>query len=134
MKNFIKKSAILASLLAVNYTYALPPQPAVCPDVNFIKVGSVSNVVLQVNNLWIAGRRNMTYNTTDHWTFLMTNIKAANSTEAYQKALLALTTLTFQLGPISGSEKWLCLYSSDSGNPAYTITTPIALRDALTYV
>lgn len=112
----------------------LPPQPLTCPDVSAIQNVGVSHTTLQIDNRWFAGRRHQAYGTTDLWTFLLGNIVAMTSVDAYNKAVQALPTLTFRMGPFTSSDHWVCLYNTDVHNlPAVAITLPIAFSDAPLY-
>lgn len=109
--------------------------PQFCPDISSIKAVGVSTTVIQVDNVWVSGRRNQLYNTADHWTFLLGNIIAPTANDAYHIAVNALSTLRFQVGPIKQvGGKFVCVYSTAPGYPAVTVTTPIALQQGYGYL
>lgn len=134
-KNLMVSALFLTSIMATSSLYAtLPPLPLKCPGVMSIQSVGVSVNTVKVDNAWFAGRRNQMYDTTDHWTFILGNIQAADTAEAYAKAVLAMVSLNFQVGPQIGSNKWVCLYNTLQGYPAIAITTPIGFHDASHYL
>jgi hypothetical protein len=135
MKLKLNRGLLLSATLLIitNSLYALSPQPENCPEARVIKQVGVSQTVLKVDNSWVAGRRNQRYETHDHWSFVMSNIHAANATDAFHTAQSALRSLNFQVGPVSSGDKWICVYNTIEGYPAYTITTPIALENSKSY-
>lgn len=104
-----------------------PPIPQICPSANAIRTVGVSRNVVQATNngLWIAGRRNQKYGTNNNWTFVLGNIRANNVSDAYDKAVIGLTTLAFQLGPFLAQEHWLCLYNTIEGYMGLAVNPPV---------
>lgn len=134
MKKLFSAASLFFLSTASIAQVSLPPEPLKCPDVSAIQSVGVSHTTLQIDNRWFAGRRHQAYQTSDLWTFLLGNIVAMTSAEAYTKAAEALPTLTFRMGPFTSSDHWVCLYSTDVNNlPAVTVTNPIALSDAPLY-
>lgn len=131
-KYFILTSMLFSlSLPLAHALQAQPPQPQKCPDPAAIRAVGVSRTVLQSSNLWFTGRRHQSYNTRDAWTFVLGNITATSASDAYNKAAVGLTSLSFPLGPIVGPlSKWLCLYTTNEGYTGVAITSPIALTNA----
>ena len=118
----------LTAQLAFAFTAnELPPQPGVCPAVSAIKPIGVSHSTRQVAKMWFAGRRNNLYGTSDQWTFIVGNIAAANTTDAFDKAMVGLKTLSFQTGPFYDVQwnRWFCLYNTNGGLPALAINPPL---------
>jgi len=113
-----------------------PPEPQKCPSEASIKAYGVSRTLISIREgLWTAGRRNFIYDTTDPWSFVMTDIPATTISEGYDKAVIGLSTLQLQLGPtIVQFDKWACLYSTIEGYSAATITPPIVMVDASRYL
>lgn len=130
----MKKLLCLSAACFVTSLFAAVPQPANCPKDAIISKQGVNKVVIKVDNSWIAGRSNMTYNTKEHWSFVITNIRAKDSKDAYKKAKTALKNLTFQSGPLQGpAGKWVCVYNTKKGYPAVALTPPLALTEAVPY-
>lgn len=128
-KNLLMTLSFTLFLLFNDIAQAMvpPPQPQICPSVAAIRSVGVSRTVVQASNngLWIAGRRNQQYGTADHWTFVLGNIVASNISDAYDKAVIGLTTLSFQLGPFLAQEHWLCLYNTVEGYMALAINPTV---------
>lgn len=123
--------SLSAALLLVNPAHAddgFPPPPSVCPNVIALQAVGVSQNVVQDNQrLWYTGRRNQKYATPNNWTFIIGKIPAANTSEAYTKAVIGMNTLSFQLGPFMGPiGKWICLYNTAEAYTAVTVYPPIA--------
>lgn len=136
----MKKSLLISSLIGAVYlspAFALqqPPQPQKCPSASAIQAVGVSRTVIETSNLWFTGRRHQNYDTTDAWTFVLGNIVATGANDAYNKAVVGLTSLSFPTGPMVGPlSKWLCLYTTLEGYTGVAITTPIALNQAQAYL
>jgi hypothetical protein len=111
-----------ASQLAVAAS-TIPPQPSVCPSVAAIKPVGVSQNTRQIQKLWFAGRRNNMYQTADQWTFIVGNIPATNTVDAFQKAMVGLKTLFLQTGPFYDLQwnRWICMYATLGGLPAIAL-------------
>src|SRR5207249_1859529 len=102
-------------LLAFNtQAGSFPPEPQKCPHAAQIKsVGVSHNMVQDSDGLRITGRRNQTYGTGSQWTFILAKIPASSVDHAYNKAVDALNSLTFNLGPVMGPlGKWVCYYNN----------------------
>lgn len=130
----MKKYLPLASLASVVLLVApiaeaqSIPQPQMCPSAaNIRAVGVSRNTIQDGNGLWITGRRNQAYGTTNQWTFLLGNIPASNISDAYNKAAAALPSLILLVGPVKDTlGRWSCVYNTAQGYMAVTITPPIA--------
>lgn len=130
MKKSLRVALTLLSVVTLNSAFALT-LPRDCPDTVEIKAVSVSSNVLKINNVWVAGRRDQTYGTPDHWTFLIANIHAKNAMDAYRKATRAVESVTFQAGPLPVSNnRLMCTYSTVEGYTALAVTPAIGLREA----
>jgi hypothetical protein len=131
-----KKLLMLATtaivLLASPFAMARPPQPSVCPTVSAISTPGVSRNTIEIDQLWFAGRRHMTYQTGNEWTFVMGNIPAVNANDAFLKASDNLITLFLQAGPFFDYEwnRWVCLYATGAGYPAVAMNPPLVSLDA----
>jgi hypothetical protein len=127
-------STILLSLTA-SFAFAatppIPPQPERCPTVAALQAVGVSRQTLMINSLWFAGRRDNVYGTGNHWTFILGNIPANNNSQAYTKAVTAISTLFFQAGPWYEREwnRWTCLYADADGFPAVAFNPPLTSLD-----
>jgi hypothetical protein len=119
---FLILSAVVVSFAAQVASAALPipPQPSICPAVAAIKPVGVSQSTRQILKLWYAGRRSNAYNTQDMWTFIIGNIAATDTVDAFQKAMVGLKTLFLQTGPFYDIQwnRWVCLYGTAGGIPA----------------
>ncbi len=118
-------------LLTINTEAAPFPQPQVCPDVASIQNVGVSHRMVQETSFnWFTGRRDQKYNTDYNWTFLIGKIPAATVDQAYNLAVLGLSSLSFTLGPVIGPlEKWVCYYSNAEGFPAVAVSPPIGFNN-----
>ena len=127
MKTYFFAATILALSLPQLVQAAIPPQPQRCPTAAAIQAVGVSRNMIQDNDgLWVTGRRNQKYGTTDDWTFLIGKFPATTANQAYTKAVTAMTTLNFQMGPLNGPlSKWICWYSTAEGYTATAINPPI---------
>lgn len=117
------------SLFFANSVFADPPLPSNCPSSHAIRAQGVSTRVIKLDGAWIAGRRHLKYNTDNLWTFVLMDIRAASSSDAYDKATKALKSLNFQFGPVIVENRWVCVYNTREGYPGYTINPPIAFED-----
>lgn len=129
MKKYLIASLLPLALFLTNATFAaLTPEPQVCPSEAAIKAVGVSrNTVQDDDGLWLTGRRNQKYGTQDSWTFVIGKIPASTASEAYDKAAVAMPSLSFQFGPLNGPlGKWVCYYSTAQGYTAVAANPPIA--------
>jgi hypothetical protein len=123
-------STVILSL-ATSFAYAvtppIPPQPERCPTVEALQAVSVSRQTIAINSLWFAGRRDNAFGTKNQWTFIIGNITATNNSQAYSKAITALSTLFFQAGPWYEREwnRWVCLYANAQGFPVIAMDPPL---------
>lgn len=128
-KQIFAATALGLCLSLTQIAQAAPtPEPQVCPSVAAIQAIGVSRNVVQDNDgLWMAGRRDQKYNTNNDWTFILGKIPAPTASSAYNRAVVALQSLNFQLGPLNGPlGKWICWYSTSQGFTAVAINPPIA--------
>lgn len=128
VKTIILLTGMLSWFNVVNQAQADQPEPSVCPDVAAIKAIGVSpNAFQNSDQLWLTGRRDQKYGTVNNWTFIIGEIAAVSSTDAYNKATLALNSLKFELGPLKAPlGKWVCFYNTAQAYPAVAIYPPIA--------
>jgi hypothetical protein len=132
------KHIFATALLSLTATFAfavtppIPPQPERCPAVAALQKVGVSRQTLAINSLWFAGRRDNAFGTADQWTFIVGNITATNNSQAYDKAVTALSTLFFQAGPWYEREwnRWVCLYANAQGFPAVAFNPPLTSFNA----
>ncbi len=124
--------SIPLSLLSFNQAIAASPQPQMCPQASAIRaVGVSQNMVDEGNNLWFTGRRNQNYGTASKWTFVMSKIPSTSVNDSYSKAVDALASLSFTVGPVMGPiGKWVCYYRNDRGYSSVAVNPPIATFDA----
>lgn len=119
---------ISSILLAQNVSATtIPPSPIVCPAETAIKTVSVSTNTLEVDGMWVAGRRSQAYGTGANWSFLLGNIQATDRHDAYVKAKASLNHIFFEVGPFfdSFTNRWLCIYGTQAGYPAITANPPL---------
>jgi len=118
----------LCLLLISTQANSIVPEPQVCPSAASIQAVGVSHKMVQESNdLWFSGRRNQFYDTHSHWTFVIGKIAASSVDDAYNKAVLNLNSLTFQMGPVEGPVgKWVCYYHASFGADAVAVNPPIA--------
>jgi hypothetical protein len=131
----VKKNILcILSAVVVSFTSQLavaapsvPPQPSICPSVAAIKPIGVSQNTRQISKLWFAGRRSNAYQTADLWTFIVGNIPATSSIDAFQKAMVGLKTIFLQTGPFYDIQwnRWICLYATLGGLPAIAMNPPL---------
>lgn len=115
-------------LFTTAQAHNLAPQPQICPSAASIQAIGVSHKMVQESNsLWFTGRRDQFYDTHSRWTFVIGKIAATSVDDAYQKAVLNLNSLTFQMGPVEGPVgKWVCYYHANYGADAVAVNPPIA--------
>jgi hypothetical protein len=130
----------LSALLTINTVgYAADPgdfgciftKPAACPTVDEIKAGKVGKGVILLKGEFFAGRRHLSYGTTNVWTFIMGPIPAPTKTDAYNTALSNLSSLHFLFGPqCSPLQNWICVYNTDVGIPSVAATPQLPTLQA----
>lgn len=130
------KTKLITALPLCLLALHVQAQPQVCPTVAEIKAGGVShNVAQEATGQWFTGRRNQTYGTGDHWTFILGKITATTVDDAYNKAVTSLDSLVFQLGPVIGPiGKWVCYYNNIQGYTAVAVNPPVATVQAKSFL
>ena len=131
MKIKLISTLVLSAIAAT--AFAMPPEPAGCPDPNDIKNVSVDLVQRDRDGSWAAGIMNNKFGTNDDWTFVIAKIKAANEDAAKSKAQDGMQSLSEPQGPIAVEQYnvWACLYQNDKGYPAATVNPALGLSPML---
>lgn len=128
-----------AALLSVAFMFTqaahanMPPKPDRCPGASAIKSAGIEVVMQSGNGTWVAGIEANKYDTADAWTFAVGEIPASSEEDARAKAIESLRNLQFKLGPVPVAQYnvWACLYQTDQGYRAISVTPPFGLTSAL---
>jgi hypothetical protein len=123
----MKKMILMCAMLFLSNGVFANEVPKTCPNVNeIIKAGLSEHLVQDNDGKWYAGRSCQSYDTKEHWTFVIGGITAPDKNTALLKAKQALLTLTFLSGPKKApAEKWLCLYNNAQNYLSGAVTPPI---------
>jgi hypothetical protein len=129
MKKYILATLTSVILAQTAFAIAPPPAPAFCPGETAIKNYGVSRNTMEFDGAWIAARRSFAYNTNVLWSFVIGNIPATDTNDAYLKATAALQSIFLEMGPFYdvSSNSWVCLYGTGPGYPAVTVHPPLVV-------
>lgn len=130
MKNLVIATSLSLALIASTSALAMPPKPAKCPGVSALQTTKFELAQQDKDGTWVAGSLHNNYDTTDAWTFVMGKINATDETDAVTKAEAALSTLTFQTGPVAIEQYglWACGYYTGEGYPAVSVTPALGFN------
>lgn len=110
----------LVLLGLVNAAYAEAPQK--CPSASAIQ--NTPFYVQKDGKHYAAFQDNHKYDTNDGWDFVIFYIDANSLDEATDKAKKALSTLTFNNGPVR-TLGWKCFYNIEYGYEAAAYNSPL---------
>ena len=119
------KKSLLAVLAVIGINapiYAMPPQPAKCPNVSNIKSGGLSYSALDTDGYVVAQFNK--YGTNDTWLFGFGSIQATSSQEALSIGNQLLKTLfgSPKPTPFPSENLWACLYQTSQGSYGVALT------------
>ena len=102
--------------------YAMPPQPAKCPNIANIKSGGLSYSTLDTGGYVVAQFNK--YGTNDTWIFGFASIQATSSQEALSIGNQLLRTLfgSPKPTPLPSENLWACLYQTSQGSYGIALT------------
>jgi hypothetical protein len=110
-------------------------EPEKCPSESAIAsvgIESVSNIA----GTWAASVAANNYDTNDTWSFTVVGITASDEEDARGKAMESLQSLQYMIGPtpVPVVDAWGCVYQTDQGYNAMSVTPPLGLRASLRLV
>ncbi len=120
------KKLLIASLLIPTLAFAFSNRPDKCPSVVALQAVPLNLIeTTDQANMFRIGVAHNQYDTTNDWSFIMNDVFGTSKIDAWQRANIALQTLSFVSGPsvqMDGAA-WSCSYHNDSGVVATASTS-----------
>lgn len=108
MKIKFTLSFILALTLCNTAIANRPPKPERCPDAAALSSGGFDSIKGHSGDGWGAIKRDSTYGTKEHWTFIM-QVGAATQKEALEKATRFASRVQFKEPKyLEKGSSWMC--------------------------
>jgi hypothetical protein len=123
-------SAVILLSLSLS-SFAAPAKPSSCVSVPAIQAVGVG-IMTNEGGAWYGHVESNNYSTNEEWSFNIGSFMAVDESEARDKAVNALSSLTYLQGPVSikldGRDSWVCIYKDTSGHRAGMITPVVPSR------